>query len=391
MRPPRIAQVRASLPDGAADYFDRGADHWLDGPIATPPARFPEYPTARSFGLDAYRTFVVEVEAASGEVGIGISSGGPPACWIVEHQLARLVEGAEPRPEELWERLWLATVFYGRRGLVLNAISAIDLALWDLVGKLRGEPVHALLGGAVGDELELYATGPRPELAQELGFAGGKISLPHGLAAGGAGFETNVELVAEARSRVGEGFLLAADCWMAFDLPYALRLVEALVPLGIAWIEEPLQPDDYWGYAELRRAAAGRVPVTTGEHEATRYGFRLLVDMGCCDVVQPDPRWCGGLTELLVIAAYADAHGVAVNPHVSGPYGWHVAFTRPQTHPAELLMGSPQADVVVPFFGSLLADEPVPEGGRLRLSQLDRPGFGVTLAADAGLERPFPR
>jgi L-rhamnonate dehydratase len=387
----RIAQVRASLQEESRDSFDRGEDHWLDGPIASPPARYPEYPTTRSFGLDAYRTFVVEVEADSGEIGIGISSGGVPACWIVEHQLARLVEGAEPRPEELWQRMWLASVFYGRRGLVLNAISAIDLALWDLLGKLRGEPVHAVLGGAVGDELELYATGPRPDLARDLGFGGGKLSLPHGLAAGEDGFRANVDLLTEARAAVGPDFLLAADCWMGLDVPSALRLIDAVAELGVVWLEEPLEPDDYWGFAELRRAAAGRVAITTGEHEASKFGFRLLVDMGCCDVVQPDPRWCGGLSELLVIAAYADAHGVAVNPHVSGPYGWHFAFTRPRPYPAELLMTSPRADLVLPFFGGLLADEPLPVNGRLRLAQLDRPGFGVEIAAGAALERPFPR
>lgn len=368
-----------------------GVEHWLDGPIATPMAAYPEYPTAPSFGLDAYTTFVVEVEAESGEVGIGISSGGLPACWLVEHQLARLVEGREPNPGELWERMWRATVFYGRRGLVLNAISALDLAVWDLVGKLRVAPVHALLGGAVRDEIELYATGPRPERAQQLGFAGAKISLPHGLAEGDKGFRANVELVAEMRARVGSEFPLACDCWMAFDVDYALRLAVALAAQGIAWLEEPLQPDDYWGYAELRRRAPPALQITTGEHEASRFGFRHLVEMPCCDVIQPDLRWCGGLSELLVIAAHADAHGIAVNPHVCGVYGYHFVATRPGAPPAELLITSPDGMKVEPFFDSLLVDEPLPVDGRLRLSQLDGPGFGVELAPGVALQRPFPR
>jgi L-rhamnonate dehydratase len=390
---PHIAQVRASVVSaGASDYFDRGERHWLDGPIATPMARYPGFTTGRSFGLDAYRTFVVEVEAASGEIGVGISSGGVPACWIVEHQLARLVEGREPAAlDELWDLMWRATLFYGRKGLVLNAISAVDLALWDLAGKLRQEPVHELIGGAVRDELELYATGPRPDLARELGFSGGKLSLPHGLAEGDEGFRRNVELALELRSLAGADFLLACDCWMAFDLDYSLRLAEALAPHGIAWLEECLQPDDYWGYAELRRRAPPELAITTGEHEASRYGFRLLVDMGCCDVIQPDIRWCGGLSELLVIAAYADAQGIAVNPHVSGVYGYHFAVTRPPGLPAEFLIGSPDAASVVPYFGSILVDEPLAENGRLQLAQLDRPGFGVELNPKTTLERPFPR
>ena len=94
---------------------------------------------------------------------------------------------------------------------------------------------------------------------------------------------------------------------MSLDLDYALRLAEGLRPYRFKWIEECLPPDDYWGYAELRRRAPPGLLVTTGEHEAGRHGFRLLVDMGCCDIVQPDVGWCGGLTELLRIAAYADA------------------------------------------------------------------------------------
>ncbi len=384
-----IAHVRASIVRDHSDYFSGGEDHWLEGPIATPMAVYPEYPTGRSFGLDAYSTFVVEVEAQSGEVGTGISSGGVPACWLVEQQLARLLEGREPDPHELWERMWRATVFYGRRGLVLNAISAVDLAVWDLAGKTRGEPVHALLGGAVRDEIELYATGPRPDVAQRLGFAGAKISLPHGLAEGEDGFRANVELAAGLRSLVGPDFPLACDCWMAFDVDYALRLADTLAAHGIAWLEEPLQPDDYWGYAELRRRAPPELQITTGEHEATRFGFRHLVDMHCCDVIQPDLRWCGGLTELLEIADYADAHGVAVNPHVGGVYAYHFVATRMAAPPAEYLIASPDGTTVVPYFGSLLVDEPVPSGGRLRLSQLDRPGFGLELAAQISLERPF--
>ena len=133
------------------------------------------------------------------------------------------------------------------------------------------------------------------------------------------------------RERVGDDFFLAYDCWMSLDLDYALRLAEGLRPYGFRWIEECLPPDDYWGYAELRRRAPPGLLVTTGEHEAGLHGFRLLVDMGCCDFVQPDVGWCGGLTELLRIAAYAEAHGVRVVPHGSSVYSYHFAVTRPAT------------------------------------------------------------
>jgi L-rhamnonate dehydratase len=390
----RIAEVRALVvPGGGADYHDQGEGHWIDGQIATPMSRYPEYRMTRSsFGLNVLGAFVVEVETESGVVGMGVSTGGPPAAWLVENHLARFVEGQEPqRLELIWDQLWRSTLFYGRKGLALNAISAVDLALWDLLGKLRGEPVHALLGGAVREEIEFYATGPRPDLARGLGFIGGKLPLVHGPAEGEEGLRRNLELAAEMRELVGDDFFLAYDCWMALDVPYTLKLIEGLRPFRFKWVEEFLPPDDYWGYAEVRRRAPRNLMITTGEHEATRFGFRMLVDMRCCDVVQPDVGWCGGLTELLKIAAYADAHDVLVVPHGSSVYSYHFVVTRTGSPFAEFLMMAPDAAEVVPMFAPLFADEPVPENGRIRLSALDRPGFGVELSPGLELARPFER
>ncbi|MBA2357301.1 MAG: L-rhamnonate dehydratase [Actinobacteria bacterium] len=390
----RIAQLRASIVGGAgADYHDQPEGHWIDGRIATPMSRYPAYRETRSsFGLNVLGTVVVEVETETGEIGVGVSTGGPPACWLIEHHLSRFVEGADPRRLELiWDQLWRATMFYGRKGLVLNAISAVDLALWDLLGRLRDEPVHALIGGAVHDEVPLYATGPRPDRAKELGFVGGKLPLAHGPADGDAGLRLNLERAAEARASVGDDFFLAYDCWMALDVPYTLRLIEGLRPHRFRWVEEFLPPDDYAGYADVRRRAPRDIMLSTGEHEATRWGFRLLVDMGCCDIVQPDVGWCGGLTELLKIAAYADAHGVLVVPHGSSVYSYHFVLTRPSTPFAEFLMMAPAADRIVPMFSPLFVDEPVPERGHIRASMFERPGFGVELDRSLPLERPFSR
>jgi L-rhamnonate dehydratase len=390
----RIAQLRALVvPGGGADYHDQGLGHWIDGQIATPMSRYPEYRMTRSsFGLNVLGTFVVEVETESGVVGMGVSTGGPPACWLVENHLARFVEGRTPENVEMiWDQMWRSTLFYGRKGLALNAISATDLALWDLLGKLRDEPVHALVGGAVRDEIEFYATGPRPDLAREMGFVGGKLPLVHGPAEGEEGLRRNLELAAEMRERVGDDFFLAYDCWMALDVPYTLKLIEGLRPSRFKWVEEFLPPDDYWGYAEVRRRAPRDLMITTGEHEATRFGFRMLIDMGCCDIVQPDVGWCGGLSELLKIAAYAEAHDVLVVPHGSSVYSYHFVATRTGSPFAEFLMMAPDAASVVPMFAPLFVDEPVPENGRIRLSALDRPGFGVELSPGLELTRPFER
>ena len=226
-------------------------------------------------------------------------------------------------------------------------------------------PVFDLLGGPVRDELVFYATGARPDHAKRLGFIGGKLPVHHGPAEGAAGLRENLEELATMRERVGDDFWLMWDCWMSLDLNYATKLALGSHELGLKWIEEALPPDDYWGYRDLRAAVPRGMLVTTGEHEATRWGFRLLLEMGCADIIQPDVGWCGGITELLKISALADAHGAMVVPHGSSVYSYHFVVTRHNSPFAEFLMMAPEADQVVPMFTPLLLGEPVPENGRL--------------------------
>ncbi len=378
--PHTIVAVRAyTVASGGGDYHSQAQDHWIVGEIATPMSRYPAYRATRSsWGLNALGTVVVEVEAENGAVGFGVSTGGPPAAWLVIHHLSRFVVGQKATDVELiWDQLYRSSLYYGRKGLAMNAISAIDLALWDLLGKLRQEPVYALIGGAVRDEITFYATGPRPDLAKAMGFIGGKLPLQFGPASGEEGLAANVDRLRTMRERVGADFWLMYDCWMALDVPYAVRLAGALAPYGLKWIEECFPPDDIWAYRALRDAADRRILVSTGEHEATRWGFRLLLESGGVDFIQPDVNWCGGLTELLKISALADAHGAWTIPHGSSVYSYHFVITRTMSPFAEFLMMAPQADRVVPMFSPLLTDEPIPENGRLRLP--DRPGFGVGL------------
>jgi len=387
---PTIKQVRALVArGGGGDYHDQGSGHWIDDHIASPMSRYPEYRASRqSFGINVLGTLVVEIEASDGTVGFALTTGGEPAAYIVEKHLARFLEGRDPKNYELiWDQMYFATQYYGRKGLVLNAISGVDLALWDLLGKIRGEPVYHLLGGPVRSEQPFYATGSRPDLAKKLGFIGGKLPLHHGPAEGEAGFEQNLAELAEMRSRVGDDFWLMLDCWMSLDLNYAIRLAQQAQKYGLKWIEEALSPDDYWGYAELKKAVPVGLLVTTGEHEATRWGFRMLLEMECCDIIQPDVGWCGGLTELLKISALAESRGVLVVPHASGVYSYHFVVTRHCSPFSEFLMMAPKADKVVAMFTPLLLDEPVPVDGRLKLP--DRPGFSVRLNPACAMHRPY--
>jgi L-rhamnonate dehydratase len=213
--------------------------------------------------------------------------------------------------------------------------------------------------------------------------------LKHGPAERDEGLKANIAQLAALRADVGPDFWLMLDCWMALDLDYATRLAHAAQPYGLKWIEEALSPDDYWGYAALKKAVPSGMLVTTGEHEATRWGFRQLLEMGCCDIIQPDVGWCGGMTELVKISALASAHGALVIPHGSSVYSYHFVCTRTNSPFAEFLMMAPGADKVVPMFNPLLLDEPVPENGRMKVSALDKPGFGVRLNPDCKLERPY--
>ena len=256
MSEPTIRHIRAyTTRGGGADYHDQKGDHWIDDHIATPMSKYPEYrQSRRSFGIDVLGTLVVEVEASDGTRGFAATAGGEIGAFVVEKHFARFVEG---RPladiEIIWDQMYKSSLYYGRKGVVLNAISGVDLALWDLLGKVRGEPVYHLLGGPVRDELQFYATGARPDLAQKMGFIGGKLPLHHCPAEGEEGFRKNIEELADMRARVGKEFWLMFDCWMSLDLEYATRLARAAQEYGLKWIEEALPPDDYWGYAALRR------------------------------------------------------------------------------------------------------------------------------------------
>jgi len=386
----RIRHIRAyTLRGGGADYHDQDAGHWIDDHIATPMSVYPEYRQSRqSFGLNVLGTLVVEIEADDGTVGFAVTTAGELGAFIVEKHLARFVEGARVTDiEKIWDQMYRSTLFYGRKGVVLNAISAVDLALYDLLGKIRQEPVYALLGGPVRDELTMYATGARPDIAKQLGFIGGKMPLHHGPAEGEEGLRRNLEMIRDMREKVGDDFWLMLDCWMSLDLDYATRLAHGAAEYGLKWIEEALPPDDYWGYAKLKKQVPPKMLVTTGEHEATRWGFKLLLDMECADIIQPDVGWCGGITELTKISAMADANGALVIPHGSSVYSYHFVVTRTNSPFAEFLMMHPTAEEIVPMFSPMLLGEPVPVNGKLKVPET--PGFGVELNPALEKFRPY--
>lgn len=213
-------------------------------------------------------------------------------------QQRRLQPGKDPRDtNRLFEQMYRASMFYGRKGLPVAVISVIDLALWDLKGKLWNEPVYRLLGGTTRDRLHFYCTGPEPAAAKQMGFIGAKVPLPFGPDEGQAGLQKNVDFLKRHRESVGPDFPLRVDCYMSLNVPYTIQLVRACGDLNIDWWEECLTPDDSDGFEQIKRAHPA-VKFTTGEHEYSRYGFRKLIEGRNLDILQPDVMWVGGMTEL---------------------------------------------------------------------------------------------
>ncbi|KAK1750928.1 hypothetical protein QBC47DRAFT_425866 [Echria macrotheca] len=381
---PTIKSVRSFVIGGVGsggDYHNVKGGHWLiDSPISTPCSRWEKYRASRtSWGINVLGSFFLEIEATDGTVGIATGFGGPPACWLVHQHFERFLIGADPRDtNHLFEQMYRASMFYGRKGLPVAVISVIDLALWDLLGKIRNEPVYKLIGGATKDRIDFYCTGPDPPAAKEMGFWGAKVPLPYCPEEGHVGLKKNVEFLRKHRESVGPDFPLMVDCYMSLNVSYTIEIAKQCEDLNINWWEECLSPDDTDGFEQIKRAHP-TLKFTTGEHEYSRYGFRKLIEGRNLDIIQPDVMWLGGMTELLKVAAMAAAYDIPVVPHASGPYSYHFVISQPNTPFQEYLANSPDGKSVLPVFGDLFMDEPIPTKGFLTAGDLDRPGFGLTI------------
>jgi len=290
-----------------------------------------EQPFAFSQGWVRQRcATLVELVTDEGLVGWGeaFAQGLEPpeiAATVIEKALWPLIRGADPLDiEVLWHRMYHATRDYGRKGSVIAAISAIDIALWDLAGKHYGVPVHRLLGGAFRKRVRPYATGfyrirgqgEASRLADEAlrhlenGFRLMKVKL-------GFGVDDDMEVIRAVADAVsGRQVTLMVDTNHAYGRAEALRLGRVLDEFDLRWYEEPVAPEDIDGYCELRSRLS--TPIAGGENEHSLFGFRELIGRHAVDIVQPDIGSCGGLTAARHVTALAQAHGVEVNPHVWG-------------------------------------------------------------------------
>lgn len=294
--------------------------HVLNTPIERP------FTSSRGWLYKTRGTCLVEIETHDGIVGWG-ECYGPSAVAkaFIDTQFAPRIIGRDPFDVEvIWEELYNRIKDYGAKGMSIAAMSGIDIALWDIVGKTCGKPVHKLLGGAFRSEVKAYATGlyfvDMDNLVKEAvdeaegyvkdGFRAIKMKIGMG------SIDKDFERVAAVREAIGSDINLMVDANHCFSVPVAIRLGRKLEELDIDWFEEPISPEDIDGYVEVTRALD--MAVAGGENEFTRWGFRDAIARKAMDIVQPDVCAAGGLTECKKIAAIASAHGVECVPHAWG-------------------------------------------------------------------------
>jgi L-rhamnonate dehydratase len=330
---------------------------------------------------------LVEIFTDTGLVGLGNAALAPSVTkTLIDTYLKPLLIGADPWDTEfLWQQMYRRTLAFGRKGVAMTAISAIDIALWDLLGKDAKQPVYRLLGGRTKERIPVYASRlyalPLDALCAEAarykaeGYRAMKLRFGWGPIDGPSGMEKNIELVRAVRETVGDSIDLMADAYMGWTLDYAMRMLPLLEPFRLRWLEEPVIPDDTRGYRELK--ARAQVPIAGGEHEFTIFGFRDLLEQNALDYIQFDTNRVGGISQARKISALAESFQVPVVPHAGQMHNYHVVMSSLNSPIAEFF---PRVDVEVgnELFWYIFDGEPVPVDGFIDLDD-STPGLGLTV------------
>jgi L-alanine-DL-glutamate epimerase-like enolase superfamily enzyme len=366
---------------------------WI-GPVAPMPPHF--CTTASDLVSDQTGTIagfrflgwlVVEIECDDGTIGIGNAALAPHATkTTVDTYLKPLLIGADPLDSEyLWQSMYRRTLPFGRKGIGMTAISAVDLAIWDAKGKILRQPVFRLLGGRTKSKIPVYASRlysqpldilyAEAKAYAEQGYPAVKLRFGWGPKDGVAGMRKNLDLVTTVREAIGPDVDLMADCYMGWSLEYARRMLRALEPHNLRWVEEPVIADDLAGYAELR--ALNLVAISGGEHEYTLHGFRQALEMKAFDIAQFDVNRVGGITAAKKIADLCEAYDVAVIPHAGQMHNYHITMSSYAAPIAEYFPKVP-VEVGNELFWYIFDGEPVAKDGAIDLAD-DKPGFGLTL------------
>src|SRR5262245_5200295 len=338
---------------------------------------------------DTRTAMLVEIETDSGLIGWGECYGPAGITSAVVQSVAPWLIGEEAlRTDYLWQMIYARLRDHGQKGVVIEGLSGIDIALWDIKGKHFGVPAHRLLGGPLRTEVQAYATGlyrrksgdPLRYLVEEAagyvaeGFAAVKLKV-------GFGVEEDAAVTRAVRAAIGPGVALMVDANHAYDATAAIRLGRMIEAQDIFWFEEPVPPEDVAGYRAVKAALS--IPIAGGECEYTRFGFRDLLVSRALDIIQPDTCAAGGLSECKKIADMAEAFGVRYNPHVWGT-GVAIAaslqllavlpaHTPPSLRPVEPMLEFDRTEH--PIRMAVLKTPIEHERGIVRVP--DRPGLGI--------------
>jgi len=330
---------------------------------------------------------IVEIFTDAGLVGIGNAALSPIVTKsLIDTYLKPILLGADPWDTEfLWQQMYRRTIAFGRKGVAMTAISAVDIALWDLLGKDARQPVYRLLGGRTKERIPVYASRlysmPLEELRVEAqrykdeGYTAMKLRFGWGPMDGASGMLKNIELVRTVREVIDYGIDLMADAYMGWTLDYAKRMLPRLEEFNLRWLEEAVIPDDTRGYKTLK--SYGRVPIAGGEHEFTIFGFRELLEADALDYIQFDTNRVGGISQARKISALAESFQVPVVPHAGQMHNYHVVMASLNSPIAEFF---PQVDVEVgnELFWYIFDGEPLPKDGYIDLDD-NKPGLGLTI------------
>lgn len=362
--------------------------HLLSAKLSQPFA----YSRAR---YDTRTAMLVEIVTDQGLVGWGECYGPARITKAVVDELGQMLIGEDAmRSEFLWQELYARLRDHGQKGVVIQGLSGIDIALWDLRGKYFGVPAWQLLGGATRTEVQAYATGlyrrdsgdPLHYLCEEAagyieqGFMAMKLKV-------GFGVREDAAVTRAIRNTIGEDAALMIDANHAYDAVAAIRLGREVEELDIGWFEEPVPPEDLAGYRAVK--AAIDIPVAGGECEFTRYGFREVLTQQAMDIIQPDICAAGGLSECKKIADMAQAFGVRVNPHVWGSgigiaasLQWMATVpthTPTSLQPVQPLLEFDQTEH--PIRQAIIAEPIVQQKGWVQIP--NGPGLGIEINRDA--------
>jgi L-alanine-DL-glutamate epimerase-like enolase superfamily enzyme len=330
---------------------------------------------------------VVEVETDNGLVGLGNVALAPRvAKAIIDEYLAPLVVGQDPWDYEyINQHMCRATHAWGRKGVGMAAISAVDIAIWDILGKSAAKPVFKLLGGRTKERIPCYYSKLyRTDLSEmqreaktflDQGFRAFKMRFGYGPADGPDGVVENLKSVAAVREVIGDDNDLMLECYMGWNLEYAKRILPRLEQYQPRWLEEPVIADDIDAYAELNQLTS--IPISGGEHEFGLYGFKQLLDRKAVSVVQYDTNRVGGITVAHKINALCEAYSVPVIPHAGQMHNYHLTMSSLNCPISEYF---PMHDVEVgnELFYYIFDGDPVAENGFVQLDD-DKPGLGLTL------------